>query len=298
MGEGEGSRRSRTTDRLAVSVERSAQTRWVHRAAARLYTRSDGAGGPALVWCHGLYHDHTYDQARGLYPPLALTRHTELIRLDAPGHGHSRPAPEDPDRYRWPAIAQDMLATASAWHHHSFIAGGASMGAASALHAALQAPERVLGLILAIPPTAWTGRPAQAERYRQLASILNTRGPAAFKRAMAQAPLAPAFLADWDRDLTALRHAHLERFDAHGFAAVLEGAARSDLPPPAALSNVHQPCLLLAWAGDGTHPVETAEVLHQALPNSQLHLADHINDVRQWPSQMADFVRAIAAPAS
>ncbi len=274
-------------------MEQAAPPRWVQRASARLYSRSDGAGSPALLWCHGLYHDHAYDEAKGLYPPLALTEHTTLVRLDAPGHGRSRPAPADPNRYSWPALAQDMLAAASAWNHHSFIAGGASMGAASALHAAVAAPERILGLVLAIPPTAWGGRPVQAARYRQLASILNTRGPEAFKRVMAQAPLAPAFLADWDRDLTALRRDHLERFDAHGFAAVLEGAARSDLPGPMAIASLRQPCLLLAWVGDSTHPTETAEALHQTLPNSQLHLAKTIDDVRDWSALIGRFVQDI-----
>lgn len=50
-----------------------------------------------------------------------------------------------------------------------FIAGGASMGASTALYAALQAPQRVKGLIPVSPPTAWHRRTQQAGDYRRSA---------------------------------------------------------------------------------------------------------------------------------
>ena len=46
--------------------------------------------------------------------------------------------------------------------HARYVLGGVSMGAATALAAAVQQPGRVAGLILALPPTAWDSRPRQA----------------------------------------------------------------------------------------------------------------------------------------
>jgi pimeloyl-ACP methyl ester carboxylesterase len=50
------------------------------------------------------------------------------------------------------------------------------MGAAVALHAAAQAPERVAGLVLVLPPTAYDTRAAQAADYLAGASLVEREG--------------------------------------------------------------------------------------------------------------------------
>jgi pimeloyl-ACP methyl ester carboxylesterase len=60
-----------------------------------------------------------------------------------------------------------------------FVAGGVSLGCATALYAALVAPQRISALILGTPPTAWETRAAQAALYEQMAALVEARGTAA-----------------------------------------------------------------------------------------------------------------------
>lgn len=54
---------------------------------------------------------------------------------------------------------------------------GMSMGCATSIYAAIQAPERVIGLILVIPPTAWETRDeTQRGKMRQGADLIEERG--------------------------------------------------------------------------------------------------------------------------
>ena len=50
------------------------------------------------------------------------------------------------------------------------------------------------------------------------------------------------------------------------------------------------PALILAWRGDTTHPVTTAEILHAGLPQSDLHVADDDDDLHEWPGLTAEFM--------
>src|SRR5205814_608983 len=73
------------------------------------------------------------------------------------------------------------------------VLGGASMGTATALHAAVRAPERVEGLVLTIPPTAWGGRRVQAGIYRAGATVVARAGLGTFVT-MGRAAPAPKIL--------------------------------------------------------------------------------------------------------
>ena len=74
-----------------------------------------------------------------------LTDRFRVIRYDARGHGESD-ATANPDDYAYPLLGADALALATALGVDRFVAGGASMGSATALHAAVQAPERIVAL--------------------------------------------------------------------------------------------------------------------------------------------------------
>ena len=93
----------------------------------------------------------------GLIDWNELARHAELIRFDARGHGNSSGS-YHPRDYRWERMAEDMLAIAESvadeQGHARYALGGVSMGAATALAAAVQQPGRVAGLILACVTTA------------------------------------------------------------------------------------------------------------------------------------------------
>ncbi|MCB1015792.1 MAG: hypothetical protein KDB10_11835, partial [Acidimicrobiales bacterium] len=74
--------------------------------------------------------------------------------------------------------------------------------------------------------------------------------------------------------------------------SVLRGAAASDLPDPDVLAGVDAPALVLAWTGDDTHPVSTAERLADLLPRADLVVAEDLRDVLSWPERVVAFVDA------
>jgi 3-oxoadipate enol-lactonase len=138
------------------------------------------------------------------------------------------------------------------------VIGGASMGCATSIYAALRAPERVDRLVLAIPSTAWATRRLQQRFYESGAAAAAVTGLRALVAIMRARPV-PRVIAErypqWrDRGVE-----HVLRVDRATFAAILGGAGHSDFPSPADLATLVMPALILAWHGDPVHPVETAK---------------------------------------
>lgn len=248
-------------------------------------------GGPATIWTHGL----TGSRASEAEAPLVDWAQVggRVVRYDARGHGRSG-ASADPDAYRWDRLAGDLLMLADRLGIDRFVAAGASMGCATSLFAALAAPARVRGLVLAIPPTAWATRKAQVETYSKLAHVIEKYGVerviAAGAVAVQERPAPyrddPHYEARWERRLRGLDRATVP--------TVYRGAARSDLPEPSRLATIDVPTLVLAWAGDAGHPVSTAERLAEVLPAAELHVASTPDELARWTALVRDFVAAAA----
>jgi pimeloyl-ACP methyl ester carboxylesterase len=242
--------------------------------------------GRAFFWGHGLTSSAAQEDQTGLRLWDRLREGWEVIRVDARGHGASS-AGTDPQAYRWSELAADALALADALGFERFLIGGASMGAAVALHAAVAAPARVDAMVLMVPPTAWATRPAQASRYRASAELAEREGLAALAAAEASQPPIPIFRGLFDP--AAMARARYAGRDARVIAAVLRGAAASDFPDPEAVARLRQPALLLAWEGDDGHPLSTAERLADLLPDATLSVARRLPDLGEWPRLVAGF---------
>jgi 3-oxoadipate enol-lactonase len=240
--------------------------------------------GPAFVWGHGLTSSRAGEDRLPLLDWGAFTgAGRQVIRYDAAGHGETG-GPADPDAYRWPELATDLLALLDELGLDRVDAGGASMGCASTLHAAVGAPERFDRLVLVIPPTAWDTRAAQAAIYNAGADLAEREGKAAWLAAAAAAPR-PAIFAD----LPVVPPA--ADIPEALLPSVMRGAAASDLPAQEAIAALHHPALILAWAGDPGHPESTAERLHDLLPNSELRVAQQLKDLIAWTTTITGFLQ-------
>ncbi|NHZ35864.1 alpha/beta fold hydrolase [Massilia rubra] len=253
-----------------------------------LNVRSAGSGAPFL-WAHGMSSSMQAEDALDLLQWRHFPASLRLVRYDARGHGGS-PAGAPAT---WRELGQDMLALADAIGEHRFIAGGWSMGCAGALHAALQQPARVNGLVLFLPPTLWEARVAQAALYRRAIALAHTAGAARFARLVAsQGAGLPSWLLEAAPHLAA-RRAPIP--DPAAMLAQYEGAALSDLPPRAALAALSAtPALIIGWAGDAAHPLASAEELHRLLPGSSLFIAQNYQGVLGIPARVRDFVQVCA----
>lgn len=246
-------------------------------------------GGHPVVQLHGLTSSRYRDRLLDLDLGRGLSG-TRLLRYDARGHGRStgRAEPED---YRWPVLADDLLRLLDAWFPGERVHGvGPSMGCATLLHAAVRDPGRFAGLTLLVPPTAWETRAAKAEDYRRAADVVEDVGMAAFIEAGRLTPRPPATL-DAPETVPDVSEALLP--------ALLRGAGLTDLPPPADVAAIEAPTTVLAWTDDAAHPLSTAERLVELLPNARLEVAAVPADVARWPATlMADVARHQPPPVT
>lgn len=134
------------------------------------------------------------------------------------------------------------------------------MGSATSIYCAIQHPERVIGLILVRPPTAWE------ERLDRRSTLLGSADNL------------------------------LRQFPEGIYHNVLRGAALSDLPAAddQVWSNIHCPVLILTVAGNKQHPVSVAQTINRLIPQSTLHIAASEGDAaRDWTALMAQFITQI-----
>jgi 3-oxoadipate enol-lactonase len=248
----------------------------------------DTGDGLPFFWGHGFSSSMRQEDNFMVMSWPRLARRYRVIRWDARGHGESDGAPVADD-YKWDNIGRDLLGLADAMGIDRFAAGGASMGGAAALHAAVEAPQRVMALILMIPPTAYDTRDEQADLYRAAAVLVERLGMDAYLEQLKSLPVADVVAEFGDR-FRAVPHVSEKLLPS-----VLRGAAASDLPSADAVRAVSAPTLLLPWVGDAGHPMTTAQRLLQTLPDVQIHVAHQLRDVGTWTDRVDAFLEPVAA---
>jgi 3-oxoadipate enol-lactonase len=245
-----------------------------------------GAGVP-ILWGHGLVGSMKQDDEFSVVDWARLAGRHRVVRWDARGHGASGGKPV-PDDYEWANLGRDLIALADDLGIDRFVAGGVSMGAATALHAATQAPHRVMALVLALAPTAYETRDPQADLYRAGAVLIERLGIDAYLEQLSSMP-APEILGEF-----AERYSPVPQVSEHLLPSVLRGAGSSDLPPPDAVSAIAAPALLLPWVGDPGHPMSTSERLVELLRDVQVHVAHQLRDLGKWTDRIDAFLEPLA----
>jgi 3-oxoadipate enol-lactonase len=248
-----------------------------------------GSGATTLVWGHGLSSSRADEDRTGTLDWSTLGGGA-VLRYDARGHGRSGYTP-DPRSYSWAELAQDQLALASALGVGRYIAGGASMGCGTALHAAVAAPGRVAGLLLTIPPTAWETRRERVEVWEAVARVVERSGTDGFVATMAAMPEPDPLAGDAER--RAAREASARAWDPVRLAGVFRGAGHADLPTREQVRTITVPTLILAWSGDPGHPLSTAEALAELIDGSRLVVARTRAELDAWTSTAAAFLDSL-----
>ncbi|MEA5454723.1 alpha/beta hydrolase [Sinomonas sp. JGH33] len=244
-----------------------------------------GSTGPLVVQLHGLTSSRERDGQLGLNLARALRDH-RILRYDARGHGHSTGTLDEAD-YTWPRLADDLLALLDHVAPGEQVHGvGPSMGTGTLLHAAVKDPDRFASLTLVTPPTAWKSRIPQRETYLANAAMVEQQGIAAFVQRDSTAPSPPALAHAPDTSI-----AVPEKL----LPTVMRGAAATDLPKKKAIATVEVPTLILAWSGDRSHPLTTANKLHERMPRSRIVVARTPYGIMAWPGLFAEFITTVDA---
>jgi 3-oxoadipate enol-lactonase len=256
---------------------------------ARLATEITGSGQP-YVWGHGLLGSMAQDRDGGVLAWEELTDVAQLIRYDARGHGQSGSEGE-PEDFRWDNLARNMWEVADSATDDAVVLGGASMGCATALHAACQRPDSVKGLVLVIPPTAWEWREPRRNGYRITANIVKYTRALPF-RLMGLLRIKPDDQNFRKSTLGAMAR-HLAKVKPQGVVGAMRGAALSDLPSREELAALNVPTLILAWPDDKTHPLEVARELFRVIPGAELEITNQITGPYGWAARVRAFLASL-----
>jgi pimeloyl-ACP methyl ester carboxylesterase len=246
----------------------------------------DTGAGPAVLWGHG-FASSVQDEGDRMLGWHRIAARNRVVRWDARGHGRSS-GTLDPDDYRWDNLGRDFEALADALSIERYAVGGVSMGAAAALYAAIDAPSRVAGLVLVLPPTAYATRAAQSGEYLTGAALVEEQGVDAYVDRVNAQPV-PEILNQF-----AGAYRMVPSVPERLLPAVLRGAGASDLPSPERVRAIAAPALLLAWDTDPGHPLSTAEQLAELLPDAELEVARRLQDVSTWTDRVEAFLGRLA----
>ncbi|MCC7362823.1 MAG: alpha/beta fold hydrolase [Dehalococcoidia bacterium] len=263
-------------------------TGFAHVNGYRLRYRIEG-DGPLAVFGHGLMGsiEQIDDNHSGLD---ALHERVRLLVYDARGHGQSD-GPADPAGYTWETLGQDMAALAAPHHDGAAVFGGGSMGAATALWVALERPELVRGLVLVMPPPLGHG-PMRGEGEQRAIMVLDMLAAAVENYGLAKtvelARTFPGFAATPEEADERARWMLTQNplALAHG----IRGLLQAPFHDPDCYRAIRVPTLVIAYEGDGLHPVRAAQLLGANIPDCRVEIADQPGYWREHPDEFLALV--------
>ncbi|HEX3689226.1 MAG TPA: alpha/beta fold hydrolase [Solirubrobacteraceae bacterium] len=254
-----------------------------HLDGQRLAYSVYGEGSRTTVLLPGLL------LSQKMQAPLARSlagRGNRVVTLDPLGHGASS-RPRDQWRYSISAFAQQTVALLDHLGVDRAVVGGTSLGANISLEVALQAPERLAGMVIEMPvldnAIAACGAAFTpllfALRFGEPGMRLVARGA----RAVPRKPL--PFLAQIGLDWISQ--------DPAPSAAVLSGILYGRAAPGHhERCRFETPALIIGHPRDPVHPFSDAGMLAAELPNARLLNANSILELRVKPARLTGKIAA------
>jgi pimeloyl-ACP methyl ester carboxylesterase len=238
---------------------------WIARDGARLYYEVHGSG-PAVLFVHGSGGHH----AAWWQQVTALRGDYTVITMDLRGFGCSRWDAEH-DSAAFPGDIRAVLdAVAEAGGPQRAVLVGQSIGAAAALRAALDRPDRAAGVVLA--------HSLGGIQHPELAELVKADRAAAVQLPVLDRLLTPAFRAEHpDR---AFLFQQMGTFNTAKMADLRN--LGSDGPGLDELNAVPFPVLLLAGERDSVLSTATVRRAGELLPGAQVEIVPGAPHSMYW----------------
>lgn len=256
-----------------------------------LLSGTDEGEGPPIVLLHGLTATRRYVVMGSR--SLERSGH-RVVSYDARGHGRSSPA----GAYGYDLLAEDLRAVLAARGIERAVLAGASMGAHTLLRFALDAPERVAGIVVVTPAydPATQDEPSRLAYWDRLADGLRDGGIEGFVAANRVERMPEA----WQRTVrTVLR----QRLSLHDHPGAIVDALRA-VPRSRPFETLHDlaeldgiPAVVVADRdeADPGHPLAIGEAYAGALPGARLVVEEEGRSPIAW--QGGQLSRVIAGLA-
>lgn len=241
-----------------------------------LHYESHGAGDRVLVFLHGLLLDAQMN--RRLAADLA-DRGFRVILLELPGHGLSD-KPRHASAHRMDSYAHYVVALLDELGIAEAVVGGVSLGANVSLQVAVQAPERVRGLLVEMPVLEWAV-PGAAMVFLPMLLGVHYAAPLARAIAALARRVPRTSIGALDSFVTTLT------LEPEGAAAVLHGMLVGPITPTYEERHaIAAPALIIGHKVDFIHPFTDADHLTRQMPNARLLEARSIMELRVRPERL------------
>jgi pimeloyl-ACP methyl ester carboxylesterase len=256
----------------------------------------DVGEGTPVVLLHGLTATRRYV----VMGSRALERSGHrVIAYDARGHGRSSPAP-GADAYTYADLGADLVAVLDDRGVDRAVLAGASMGAHTLLWLALQAPERVAGLVVITPAynPAVNEDDGRLARWDALADGLERDGVDGFLAAYG----VPGVPEDLRETVIKVTRQRLSQHEHPGAVADALRAVPRSRPFEAVdeLASISAPVTVVASADepDPGHPQAVGEAYAATIPGARLVLDEPGRSPIAWQgSRLSKLIAEVAEQA-
>lgn len=243
---------------------------------SRLAYETHGDGPRVVVLLHGLLLDANLNRA--LAQSLA-SRGNRVILLELLGHGRSD-RPQHASEHRMDRYAAQVVALLDHLGVEQAVIGGTSLGANVSLHAAVDAPDRVRGMIIEMPVLEWAA-PAAALVFVPLLLGVRFGGPAASLLTRGARSMPRTGIGPIDTFMNAAS------MDPREIAAVLHGLLVGPTAPPYEhRRGIDAPTLIIGHDHDALHPFNDAQNLSEQLPHAEFVRARSMFELRLRPTRL------------
>lgn len=266
----------------------------VERDGVRLAVADEGEGTP-VVLLHGLTATRRYVVMGSKVLERGGHR---VIAYDARGHGRSSPAPT-PGAYGYETLAEDLRAVLDARGVERAVLAGASMGAHTLLRFALDAPERVAGIVVITPAydPVTIDEPRRMAYWDRLADGLRDGGIPGFVAANEVGRM-PGAWQETVRKVIEQRLAQHERLDAivDALRAVPRSRPFETLHDLAELDGIPAVVVADRDEADPGHPLAVGEAYAAAIPGASLVVEEEGRSPIAWQGgQLSRVIAELAA---
>jgi 3-oxoadipate enol-lactonase len=187
-----------------------------------------------------------------------------VLRYDTRGHGRS---PVPPAPYTIDDLGGDLIGLLDRHGIERAHVAGVSMGGATAMWVAANAPDRV-GRLVVCCSAARFGEPAQ---WFERAETVVEGGMAPVVESIAERWFTPRFTEEHPDVVVAVVHA-LGQIDPEGYAACCEAIGGIDLRE--AIAAVTAPTLVISGAQDSATPPSDGQLIAGTIPGARLEVLD------------------------